>query len=154
MEQHPRYDWKEAKYYPSGTLTLKIDNFHRYEWRDAKKIKLEDKLPNILAYLEIRAKKKKEERIQREIRHNEFERQRRNKELEAFKEIINHSSRWQKAIDLRNYIKVVEENAIQNKTMNDELKNWLIWIKEKTDWYDPLIEKKDELFKNVDRNSN
>ena len=48
-------------------------------------------------------------------------------------------------------IKAVEQNAIEDNRMNDDLKKWLIWIKDKADWYDPLIEKEDELFKDIDR---
>lgn len=162
MEKHPKYDWKEAKYYPSGKLSLKIDNFHSYEWSDSKIKKLETKLPNILAYLELRAKRKKQKRIESEIWHREYERkkkieeefkERREKELNAFKAVISNSSRWQKAMDLRNYIKVVEKDAIENNKLNEELKTWLKWIKDKADWYDPLIEKEDELFKEVDRDT-
>ena len=117
---------------------MKIDNFHKHEWSDSKKVKLEDKLPNILAYLELRAKRKKQRRIESEIRLAEYERKRKieeelkqrgDKELETFKSVINHSSRWQKAMDLRNYIKEIEITAIESNKMNDELANWLNWIK-------------------------
>lgn len=162
MEQHPKYDWKEAKYFPSGKLTLKLDNFHKYTWSDSKNKLLEHKLPDILAYLELRAKREIKERKERETWHKEYERKqkieeelklRRFKELETFKSVINHSSRWQKSMDLRNYIKAVEFNAIENNKMTLELKQWLNWINQKADWYDPLIEKEDELFKNINRDT-
>ena len=35
--------------------------------------------------------------------------------------------------------------------MNDELENWLSWLRNKVDWYDTFIEKEDELFKDIDR---
>ncbi|WP_418638361.1 hypothetical protein [Winogradskyella sp.] len=159
IEENER-GWKESKYFPTGKLCLKIDEYPRYEWTDTKTKTLEDKLPNILAYFELRAKREKEERIEREIRHKEYERKKRieeelnakrKKELEAFRSVLNHSSRWQKAMDLRNYIQTIESNAIKNGTLTQELKNWLQWIKDKADWYDPLIEKDDELFRDVDR---
>jgi len=31
------------------------------------------------------------------------------------------------------------------------LKSWLQWAYQKADWYDPLIEKEDELLINVDK---
>ena len=53
-------------------------------------------------------------------------------------------------MDLRNYIKAVELNAVENNKMTLDLKRW---INEKADWYDPLIEKEDELFKNINRDT-
>ncbi|MBD0831827.1 hypothetical protein [Aestuariibaculum sediminum] len=162
MEQHPKFSWKEAKYYPSGKLTLKLDDFYGYTWSDSKTKLLEDKLAEILAFMELRAKKDIQEEIERKIRQAERERlrkieeeqkQRRDKELRAFKAVINHSSGWQKSMDLRNYIKAVEQNAIENNKLTPELKTWLKWINDKADWYDPLIEKEDELFVNIDRES-
>lgn len=162
MEKHPTYDWKEAKYYPSGKLMLKLDDLRDHAWTDTKNQLIEDKLPNILAYFELRAKREIKERIERDIWHKEYKRKqkikeelkaKRKKELEAFKSVINHSSRWQKAMDLRNYIEVVESNAIKNNKLTQELNDWLQWIKDKADWYDPLIEKEDELFEGIDRDS-
>ncbi|KAA5826248.1 hypothetical protein FPF71_05385 [Algibacter amylolyticus] len=156
------YSWQTAKYYPTGKLCLKDENYPRHEWTDVKTIKLEDRLAAIVAYLEISAKRKTKERIENEIRWAENERrrkieeelkQRREKDLNQFKAVISNSSRWQKSMDLRNYILAVEKNARERNQFTDELKNWLQWIKDKADWYDPLIEKEDELFKGIDRDS-
>jgi hypothetical protein len=161
IEENER-GWKESKYYPTGKLCLKTDEYPRYEWTDSKTKSLEDKLPNILEYFELWAKRKKVERIENEKWHKEYEqkkrieeelKQKRTNELGKFKSVINHSSRWQKAMDLRNYISVVESNAVKNNKLTLELQEWLKWVKDKADWYDPLIEKEDELFKDVDRDS-
>src|SRR5690606_14632420 len=149
-------------YEHTGILTLRIEELRSHQWSDSTNKKIEDKLPNILAYLELRAKNEKIERIEREAWHKEYERKRkieedlkakRKEELDAFKSVISHSSRWQKSMDLRNYIQTIESNAIKNDKMTEELKVWLQWIKDKADWYDPLIEKEDELFENVDRDT-
>ena len=141
---------------------MKLENYPRYEWTDVKTIKLEDRLAAIVAYLEISAKRKTKQRIENEIRWAENERrrkieeelkQRREKELNQFKAVISNSSRWQKSMDLRNYILAVEKNAKERNQFTNELKNWLQWIKDKADWYDPLVEKEDELFENVDRDT-
>ncbi|GGG40646.1 hypothetical protein [Bizionia arctica] len=163
MEKHDTYDWMQAKYYPSGKLTLNYDRrIYGKTWGDTETKFVEDRLPDILAFFEIRAKRIKKERIEREIWHKEYERKKkieeelkakRNQELKDFKSVINHSSRWQKAMDLRNYIQTVESNAIKNNKLTQELKDWLEWINDKADWYDPLIEKEDELFENVDRDT-
>lgn len=151
------YDFK-----PSGQLSLRMDDYPRYQWVDSKTKTIENKLVDILAYFEILSKKDKKQRIEREIRHQEYERQRkieeelkqrRDKELREFRNVISHASRWQKSIDLRNYIDFVEKNAAERGALTDEMVGWIKWIRDKLDWYDPLIEKEDELFKNVDRDS-
>ncbi|WP_338359211.1 hypothetical protein [Yeosuana marina] len=155
-------NWMNTKYVPTGVLTLRIEELYNHQWADSKTKKLEDKLPNILAYLELRAKKEIEERKRSEKWHKEYQeklkkekelKDRIDNELATFKAVINNSSRWQKSMDLRNYIKVVEKDAIENNKLNEELKAWLKWIKDKADWYDPLIEKEDELFEGIDRDS-
>ena len=40
------------------------------------------------------------------------------------------------------YIKAIEEKAILNGELSDELKNWIAWSKQKADWYDPVKKKK------------
>src|SRR5690554_3642554 len=149
-------------YVHTGILTLRIEELRSHQWSDTANKKIEDKLPNILAYLELRAKNEKIERIEDEAWHKEYERKRkieeelktkRKEDLDAFKSVINHSSRWQKAMDIRNYIQTVQSNAIKNNKLTEELKEWLQWINDKADWYDPLIEKEDELFENVDRDT-
>lgn len=162
MEKHPVYSWKEAKYYPTGKLSLKLDSLHDKYWGDTETKLLEDKLPDILAYFELRAKRDIKERISRKKWHEEYklkqkieeeQRIRRDKELSDFKAIINQSSRWQKSKYLREYISAVENSALEKGDISKELKTWLSWIKDKADWYDPFVEKEDELFKNVDRDS-
>ena len=154
--------WIDTKYVPKGILTFRIEESRKFQWFDSVHLKLETKLPQILASLELRAKREKEERIDSENWHREYQRnkkieedliQRRTKELDDFKAIINQSSRWQKSMDLRNYIQVIEQNALQTGNLTEKLQTWLLWIKDKADWYDPLIEKEDELFGDVDRDS-
>ncbi|MEW7277875.1 hypothetical protein ABW636_04715 [Aquimarina sp. 2201CG1-2-11] len=162
MEKHHKYDWMEARYYPTGKLVLKIDNFNTYEWKDGVNKKIEQKLPDILAYLELRSQREKKERIESNIRQQENERKRKieieinrrkNKELDTFRSLLNRSSRWQKSIYLKNYIEVLEKNAFEKGLLTDEIKKNFQWMKDKADWYDPLIEKDDELFKGIDRDS-
>jgi hypothetical protein len=154
-------NWMHTEYVPTGVLTLRIEELYQHQW-DSKTKKLEDKLPHILAYLELRALQEIKARKSSEKWHKEYqEKLRKEKELKdridnelaTFKAVINNSSRWQKAIDLRNYINAVEKHAIENNKYNKELKEWLKWIEDKTDWYDPFVEKEDELFKGIDRDS-
>ena len=154
--------WMETKYVPTGILTFRIEETPKCQWSDSIQQKLETKLAEILAGLELRAKGKKEDRIDNEKWHREYQlkkkieedlKQRKSKELDDFKAIINQSSRWQKSMDLRNYIQVIEQNALKNGNLTKKLQTWLLWIKDKADWYDPLVEKDDELFEDVDRDT-
>ncbi len=72
-------------------------------------------------------------------------------ELMNVRSLIHKSQLWKKADDLRNYIKEVEVKALKNNNLSEELKNWFKWANQKADWYDPLIEKEDNLLFNVDK---
>lgn len=155
------YSWKRTEYVPTGVLTLRLEDLYRYEWKDTKTSKLEEKLPKIIAYFEERAIRERAERIEREKYWAEQERKRqikkdsyakKEKELKDFKSLLRSSERWKKATDLRNYINEVELVSIENSTLSDNLKNWLKWANNKADWYDPLIEREDELLNSVDKN--
>lgn len=61
------------------------------------------------------------------------------------------AARWHKAVNLRNYIDTVEQNAINSGSLSEELQEWLTWARKKADWYDPFIELQDELLSEVDR---
>jgi len=41
--------------------------------------------------------------------------------------------------------------AIKNINFTEEIITWLEWANQKADWYDPLIEKEDELLEQVDK---
>lgn len=76
---------------------------------------------------------------------------RKKKELDDFKELLKRSGRWEKAESLRRYIDTVEEKATLNNAVSEEQEVWLAWARGKADWYDPLIEAKDKLLQDVDR---
>lgn len=153
--------WGFTEFQPTGILTVRIKkSWHNYEWKDSKTIPLENKLSQILTYLELRAKKDIGDRIEREKlqeiadkkrKIEQESRLRREKELEEFKFLLQKSARWKKAVDLRNYIEAIEMSAKKNNSITSELKSWLIWANKKVDWYDPLIEKEDELLDDVNR---
>jgi hypothetical protein len=39
----------------------------------------------------------------------------------------------------------VEANAIRSGNISEELNNWILWAKQKVEWYDPLINREDSL---------
>jgi len=138
---------------PNGRLAFKADVYYGKEWVD-NNVRLEEKLSLIIAWLELKAikiniiwdKNRAEEKTREEIKRKERELQEiKNKEVSKFKDLLEKSRRWKETFFLRDYIQTIEENAIKLGTMSDYLKEWLIWAKDKVDWYDPLIDKEDPI---------
>jgi hypothetical protein len=151
--------WYSRQYHPTGFLSFRIEENYSKEWKDGKQ-PLESRLAEILVTLELRAKREKEERIERkkywqkieeENRKREELEKRKQKELEDFQNLIKESTRWNQAKILREYINEFEGNASKNGNLTKELQEWIIWAKQKADWYDPLCEKKDDLLDDFDR---
>ena len=155
IDKHSAYNWEYSELVPSGVVAFEIgESYKKSEWRDSLKNPIENKLSNILAKLELDAHQLKEQRVRMALYHKEQERlrlireeeQRRlQKEHDDFKNVIHASKRWNKAMKLRNYLTAVEQQAIKNNTLTASLKSEIQWAREKADWYDPLIQKEDEL---------
>jgi hypothetical protein len=147
-------------YVPTGEFIFQIgESYKHQEWRDGKTYLLEDLIPKIVAKLELDAKKEKE--WEEECRISKIKREkeeaikkifleRKQKELSNFKQLLSNAQRLDKTTKMRNYIKTVEENALANNSLNEELKNWIVWAKDKVDWYDPLISKEDDFLSDYD----
>lgn len=152
--------WQTYDYIPTDTLIFTLDKvLYNREWIDGKQ-KLEDQLALILAKLELtseelnerdkmRQKEREENQIKIEIQRA-FEK-RQAEDLRSFNIMLLKSTRWHKAVNLRNYITEVEAKAKIENRLNDELQSWLTWARKKADWYDPFIEIRDELLQGIDR---
>lgn len=157
--------WREYEYvYEStGMLCFKVYSFIPLkEWYDSQSIPLEEKLINIIAWLEVKAEEDEQKRINREIRHKEQEELRKKEEalqqlkdaeLEKFKMVLDTATRWHKSQYLRNYIKEYEAYVIKTQTLDADKKKWIQWAEEKADWYDPFVEKEDELLGDINKDS-
>ena len=88
--------------------------------------KIEDKIIRIVEYLEIR------------------------KELEDFKDLLYSAERFRKTNILREYINAFENHAIEDGETDDELLAKIQWAREKADWLDPFIAKKDNYLNSYD----
>jgi hypothetical protein len=104
----------------------------------------------------------KQDAIEREIRHIEYERRRkieedleakRNFELKEFKGLFKKANRWHQAVILKNYIAEFEKKARDNNSLTEEVLNWLEWANNKVEWYDPFTEKEDETFEKINRDT-
>ena len=130
-------------------------------FKDTAHTKIEDKIISIIANLEIRSEKIKEERIeeeQRRIKREKEERERRNfeerkkAEQQEFKSLFSMAERLHKTNILRHYISTYEEFIIKNGEISEEIEVKIRWAKDKADWLDPFISKKDQFlnYKDID----
>uniref|UniRef100_UPI0037C0FE78 hypothetical protein n=1 Tax=Flavobacterium sp. TaxID=239 RepID=UPI0037C0FE78 len=152
------YDSTEL--YPSNILSLSLYVYPAKDWTDTNTNKLEDKIPNIIAKLELQAIEEKRKAIERELWHIEYERQRKieedfkaRKEQEKIKtkKLFSDAEKFDKATIYRNYIAATEQKAIKENNLTEELKDWIKWANEKADWFDPFTNKEDELLNDNDR---
>jgi hypothetical protein len=152
--------WDSTDLNPSNILSLRLDTYPTVEWADSNTTKLEDKIPNIIAKLELHAIKEKKEAIKREIWHKEYEQKRKieedfkmRKEQEILKtrKLFSDAEKFEKAIIYRNFIAATEQKAIQDNNHTEEIKEWIKWANEKADWFDPFINKEDELLNDKDK---
>ena len=154
--------WDSTESYPSNILSLRLDVYPAKEWADTNNSQLEDKIPNIIAKLELQAIEEKQKALERELWNQEYERKRkieenleakRNFELKEFKGLFQKANRWHQAEILRKYIVELEKKARKNNSLTEDVLNWLEWANNKVEWYDPFTEKEDETFQKVNRDT-
>jgi len=130
-------------------------------FNDTKYTKLEDKIIDIIASLEIRSELIKEERIEderREIIRQEKEKIRQDfkakqkTELNEFKSMFSMAERLHKTSILRQYISTYEQYIMEHGEMTEDISKKLQWAKEKADWLDPFISKEDQYLDEFDKN--
>lgn len=129
---------------------LRIVFAERSYIRDSASEKLEDRLGDILITL---YEKSEENRVQREAREEaerkrleearkkEELRQRKEQEICRVQELVNKAEDYRIATEIRNYIQ-----AVMEKTVDDDILEWVKWAKKKADWYDPTVASNDEFF--------
>jgi hypothetical protein len=146
------YTWqpniRKYDYIPNGKLKIIFESGNSI--KDTEKVKLEDKLGNILIELYEQAEKLRIARMAREEsekkRREEEEKEHilnKKKKEEAAKvlKLVNESEDYSIATKIRVYV----ESVVLKGNLDDETKEWIKWAKEKADWYDPTIAMNDEL---------
>lgn len=146
--------YRTSDYIPTGEFILKTGKHWRMkEWRDSN-IKLEDQLAKIVAKLEIDAQKEKD--FQEEIRINNLKyhekkqseeaiKKRRDDEVAKFNKLVALSEQYNKAQLIRQYIETVKQQSIKENRLTSEKQEWIDWANDKADWYDPTINKRDDI---------
>lgn len=152
--------YESSTYVPTGILVLKIgESYKAMEWSDGA-TKLEKQLAKIVAKIELEAqielewreecrlheiKRKEEEKIRKEYEA------RKELEFDKTKELFKAAEYHNKAKMIREYIDNIELQATKKQNLTPELKEWLKWAKDKVDWFDPLLNKEDNLLTEKDK---
>ncbi|MGD0582289.1 MAG: hypothetical protein ABR974_05010 [Bacteroidales bacterium] len=156
-DSYPKYN-----YIQSGQLCFNIFYGYREKdiFKDSAYTKLEDKIIPIMANLEIRAEKIKEERIEAEKRRIEREnedrlrreyKEKQDAEKKEFKTLFRMAERLNKTQILRQYISSFEEFLISKGEMDEVSASKIEWAKSKADWLDPFISRSDKYLDPCDK---
>jgi hypothetical protein len=148
---------------PSGYLNFNIlyKSWDKDTFSDTAHTKLEDKIIAIIANLEVRAEKIKEERIEAERRRIEQEKQEKlrrefkemqDAEKKEFKSLFRMAEQLHKTQILRHFISTFEDLLNGRGEMDKESASKIQWAKEKADWLDPFISKSDKYLDSCDKN--
>ena len=139
---------RKYDYVHNGKLKITFES--REYIKETDKVKLEDKLGDIIVKLYEKSERIRVERVAREEeakrreeeRKREVEYKNRRKE-EAIKtiELVNKAEDYRIACEIRNYIKAVELKG----ELDEDMKKWIEWANKKADWFDPIVDSSDEL---------
>lgn len=152
-EQVTFRSWHNSEFKTTGLFSYKIGRYHGKVWNDGK-TQIEDRLAEILVYLESEAIRIKQEKVKAAEERQVWEekeriireqQQRIEKEKSDFKDLYQQTKRWQRARFMREYLIAYEQNAKEKGGLSDEVQNWIGWARDKVDWYDPFVNKEDKL---------
>jgi hypothetical protein len=140
--------WSNQTFVKSNNLEFRAGpSFRQKNWIDKKNKKLEEYIPNIIAWIEqnckywhdLRKEQAEQERINKIERLEEEERLLLIKEEEErIQNLIIDSERWSKASLLRGYINASIENDKSNNTFNEQKEAWVKWATDIANSIDPL----------------
>ena len=151
-------NWSRSEFHPTGILAFQIEAYPRSEWKDGTR-PLEDRLPDIIAKLELNGKERHENtlrhernrRLRQEEERIQTERlERKKKELTDFKALLHQATRWRQTCMMREYLAAFEKNLRSSGGPSPDTQTWLVWAKAKIDWYDPMLATEDESLREVD----
>jgi hypothetical protein len=146
--------WRTADYVPTGEFIFKVGRYSREkEWRDGK-VKLEALLARIVAKLELYAQDEKDQnerthlwrlKLEEEKRIKEEIKKRKDDESAKFIKLLDLSKQYNNSLLIRQYIEVEKQKAIKTNSLTQEVQEWIKWASDKADWYDPTINKPDDI---------
>lgn len=151
---YSNYDLK-----PTGLLSLKVeDRWFKFEFKD-KSVKLEDQIPNIVLKIEHISLENASDNYRSEVRREKAELDKAKKEeieklkeaeLKKFQKVFVNARRLADAKKIRDYVQAVSESLVEGTDMQ-KFNEWKEWANNKADWYDPLVNRSDELLTEDDK---
>lgn len=146
-EKHTRQNitderWASTQLVPNNKLSIKYEYFMSKEWSDTGTL-LEEKLPRIIAFFELKSQEIKEQKERNRIAREQAEVKRQTeqkllvkKEWESKKRdlLIKCSKEWREAENLRLFIKKIEDSNDKSEKVID----WLNWSRSQLNELDPL----------------
>jgi hypothetical protein len=154
-EEKKKYSWaskpniRKYDYVYNGKISLAVGG--EKSFRDCKSYVIEDRLGDILVQMyeasntlriQREAREAAERKREEEERQRAARRERYNREVERTNALVNESEDFEIACRIRAYISAVE----QKEELTEEEVSWIAWAKQKADWYDPIMKRKDEFF--------
>ena len=149
--------WNRNELVPNGRLSVKlVFHYRTYEWVDGRKT-IEQQLSKIVASLELKAEQEKVDRAEREKRWAEQKRLqairdqhkiRAQEEKMRIEILLDQSSKWKVAQDLRLFIDSIE-SANEEQGSSSSVREWIDWAKAVQKSIDPIssdVEKYIELY--------
>jgi len=131
------HSWPSTILVPNGKLSVKIAKpYSSTEWIEGKD-SIEEKLPKIVAALELYSENEKNERERIKIYWEEQLRIQKIKDEEMARQIfekekiqilLKHSGEWEKTKNLKMFIDDVKKNYCDSKD-NGEIDDWIKWAK-------------------------
>jgi hypothetical protein len=152
--------YNSTELHPGGTLFFRMEGDGSREWKDGKSL-IDEHLADIIAMLELEGQKLviREEVWRKEREINEAKEKIRKEiekrcqeEFDDLRDLLGKFAKWQKARQLRDFLDELERKTVKDNNRTEEFSTWLSRAREKADWYDPLIERKDRWLDGFDRN--
>ncbi|MBU2901552.1 hypothetical protein [Maribacter dokdonensis] len=139
--------WSRQEFVKSNKLEFLTGSHNRKSWLDTEKIKIEERIPSILDYIEknltywrdVRKQQAEEEKLKEIelLKQQEIERLQKIEE-DKIAQLYKDAENWQRAELLRKFMDAKKENEIRNGTFNKETEKWLAWVITKINDLDPL----------------
>lgn len=118
-------------------------------YRDCKSYVVEDKLGEIMISIyeaselvcqERVGREEAERKRQEEARKRKELRERYNLEVERTNALVYAAEDYEIACKIRAFISAIENSGV----VDEKIKTWIAWAKQKADWFDPTIARNDE----------
>lgn len=151
--------WETREFTNTGLLCLKLNQgWYIKEFSDTASTQLEEKISKILAKIEELFQREREQIVRIEIEREERKRleeiarairKAKEDELKKFVDFFKAAHRWDHYMILKRYYDMIQSTSKGNDS--DSNREWLDWAKAKLDWYNPTLNREDDLLNDVDK---